>query len=666
MTQLTLDGMEQRRIIRAAPEREEPAVWIRALRIVKELSDAPDDVIREVRLRRGLNIVWAPPQASQSGRPTEEASIAGHTAGKTSFVRLLRYVLGDRHFGSEAVRRRIREHLPSAYVLAEVVVERETWGVARPLGVGAHPFSVRGATLDEIVAAEQRGDFGDYLEAIATSILPGLPATRFPDGNVAIGWEHLLPWLTRDQECRFVDFSSWRDSASDSESPALAAEQRHFLLRAVLDLVTNAEREEQERNAHLVEAKERLVARRPLLDHQAETDATRLCRLLDIDVPPAYGLFADAWRRVVDQLREDLPQHRDRLAAAVAAREKAMRNRDRARDIVVGAQRDVEDAELRLKLEQGALDQLDSIAAGEAFNTLFAALPVGRDYCNVRMADARAYGCPLASARVVALDEQRGARQPAEERAAQVTIVTGLRLDVQEKKSELAAADKSQRAAHGEYLRAQTAHDEARDVLLTKEQQLRETERLVALTLASGHEASKAADELRRLSDEIKASYTMQEALREERRQALAEFSGVFEHVVQALLGPGVHASVVAAGRSLALHVERDGERESAALSTIKLLAFDLAALTASIEGRGVFPRLLVHDGPREADLAAQIYERLFLYARDLEQISDGEPAFQYVLTTTSEPPQELQGEPWVRLLLSGAVGDARLYRMDL
>jgi len=90
------------------------------------------------------------------------------------------------------------------------------------------------------------------------------------------------------------------------------------------------------------------------------------------------------------------------------------------------------------------------------------------------------------------------------------------------------------------------------------------------------------------------------------------------------------------------------------------------ASLTASVEGRGHFPRFLLHDGPREADLAAEVYGRLFLYAHKLEQCYGGEAGFQYIVTTTTPPPEALIGEPWLRLTIAGVPAEERLLRMDL
>src|SRR5262249_43957802 len=120
------------------------------------------------------------------------------------------------------------------------------------------------------------------------------------------------------------------------------------------------------------------------------------------------------------------------------------------------------------------------------------------------------------------------------------------------------------------------------------------------------------------------------------------------QDVVRALLGDHVEARVEVKSRRIELRVEDRGERDGAAMATIKLLAFDLAALKLGIDGHGQYPGLLVHDGPREADMDGRIYERLFLYAKRLEEEAiSGAPAFQYIVTTTAPPPKEMQKQPF-------------------
>ena len=157
-------------------------------------------------------------------------------------------------------------------------------------------------------------------------------------------------------------------------------------------------------------------------------------------------------------------------------------------------------------------------------------------------------------------------------------------------------------------------------------------------------------------------------ALKKEAEERLKLFSAIYADIIQAVLGTSVSASTELGERGLNPTVKRNRELGGAALETIKTLAFDLAAVVHSIEGKGDHPRFLIHDGPREADMARVIYERFFIYARRMEEChSPGEAAFQYILTTTTHPPADMQeGSSWLLgSRLSGKTKEGRLLRED-
>ncbi|MEI7733381.1 MAG: hypothetical protein WCO56_27670 [Verrucomicrobiota bacterium] len=120
--------------------------------------------------------------------------------------------------------------------------------------------------------------------------------------------------------------------------------------------------------------------------------------------------------------------------------------------------------------------------------------------------------------------------------------------------------------------------------------------------------------------------------------------------------------------RGFTLSVKRKGELSGAALETIKVLAFDLGAMVLSMEGVGHHPRFLIHDGPREADMARVIYERFFLYSQKLEQcFTDTDQAnFQYIITTTTHPPKTMrEGSKWLRMSLNTSKTEERFLKED-
>ena len=116
-------------------------------------------------------------------------------------------------------------------------------------------------------------------------------------------------------------------------------------------------------------------------------------------------------------------------------------------------------------------------------------------------------------------------------------------------------------------------------------------------------------------------------------------------------------------GNGLRLVVQWGGERSTAAIESLKVIAFDLAVMCMSMEGDTHLPAFLLHDSPREADLGLSVY-RLFHVVSGLEGPSSS--AFQYIVTTTTQPPPEFQQQPWLRQELRGAPPSERLLRCDL
>lgn len=106
----------------------------------------------------------------------------------------------------------------------------------------------------------------------------------------------------------------------------------------------------------------------------------------------------------------------------------------------------------------------------------------------------------------------------------------------------------------------------------------------------------------------------------------------------------------------------------TATLSTsATVLGFDFACPIGYITGLGQLPGLFLHDSPREADMEDAMYHRMFDLAAHLEAVFAGaEPSFQYIVATTTPPPDELDREPYVRLRLDARQEDGLLLRRRL
>ena len=105
-----------------------------------------------------------------------------------------------------------------------------------------------------------------------------------------------------------------------------------------------------------------------------------------------------------------------------------------------------------------------------------------------------------------------------------------------------------------------------------------------------------------------------------------------------------------------------EGDQTSAALITLRLLAFDLAALLGSVRETSQHPGFLLHDSPREADLSVHIYRRLFTLITGTETQAENETV-QYIVATTEAPPDNLQKTPWLTCALSSRKPETRLLK---
>ena len=167
--------------------RPEPRLWVR--RIV--IWEKPSEIIRDIPLRRGLNIIWSPDPGAGLADLGRDAG-SGHGAGKTLFCRLLRYCLGEDTFSNDEQRKSIIELLPAGLVGAEVVMNGKPWAVIRPIGQTRKHVAKEGATLEELAPMkEPGGSIEPLLDALRSQIFPkgidGYPPVRlmwrwrFPD-----------------------------------------------------------------------------------------------------------------------------------------------------------------------------------------------------------------------------------------------------------------------------------------------------------------------------------------------------------------------------------------------------------------------------------------------------------------------------------------------------
>ncbi len=651
-------------------ERRVPGIWIETLAIHRALPICEETRLRRVSLRRGMNILWAEPNRS-SGAAQPRVRISGHATGKTTFCRFLRYILGEERYGNDEFRQAFRTKFENqGWALGEVWVGGRRWLVGRPLGAGAHPFAVQGPSIAslEAVANLPQGGYQDYLNALDVEVLGSLEDRGLPSTGLPLGWDMVLQWIARDQESRFASLLSWRNAASHSGSVDLQEAEKENILRIALGLSTGPEQELMRQHAKASKEHKIAAEKRKLIEYQIETEFRRVSQALGKDVSPDSPLPEEELQQAIVEMRKKaaslkaLADDDEETKALRLALEQANKDSLLAESLWEDAKEVAEGYQEQLEITSGKKTEAER-------KHKFREVEPFRNRCSAFLTDEVRKECRFARLRKTdeELDKEiqairsdadllefdkRRADAAVMERFEQLekkrSLVKEIRARLEKSEGRFAPAIKQASELEGRAVQTETAAKnlaEALDVRVQNEAGIK------CIT--------KTKDDLDAALEKSKAQHSAR----------MGAFSDLFRFVVQQLLGPDVEASVDFSGKSIRPNVDFHGKLDSAALETVRLLSFDLAALADGyIHTPSLLPRLLIHDSPREADLSVDIYHQIFDLMLRLEgEAKDGDLPFQYIITTTEPPPSSVRKAPWlIDPVLNATEAKTRFLGVDL
>jgi hypothetical protein len=632
--------------------RNGPRLWVRRLVIWRE----PGTIIRDIELKPGLNIVWSPDPGSSETAPI------GHGGGKTMFCRLLRYCLGEDGFAPESQRRSILEKLPNGQVGAEIILDGRVWIVVRALGARHRDIVVEGGSLDEATRdGVTPNGIGPLRDAVTKAIIGD--ATKLVPMSIGEprAWEAALAWATRDQECRFGHHLDWRDPNTDSHSPVRgrSMEDHLIVVRALLGALSSEEITTRRSEESLTKASIEFRAELARLDWQIGRSRNGLGAALgSIMTDAGLGLDAASLKAAaLKRLAEVMQIPGERTTADL---ESSRRDRDAARDELRRLEAKLNEVAIRIE-EQGKTATFMRSQLPTAHARMVKENNPICPICEVPIDKALAEGCgiSIATCDLGALNTRIGKLREEIERAE--AEIASVKAKEPELKCSIALARQNLEPLERTVLALERTQFDYSKAVRSAQRLVEEAERYEALL----GERAEVATSVNETATQLESTRDTLAAHRASVGETIDRLSVTFDAVLRELVPGEIKGQAKLDGNGLTLKVELGGERSTAAIESLKVVAFDLAALAMTIEGRTRLAGVFVHDSPREADLGRSIYDRLFGFARRLEGFGPN-PLFQYIVTTTSEPPVEFRSEPWLRLTLRGAPAEERLFGVDL
>ena len=630
----------------------------------------------------GVNIVWA----EEAEDTDAKANITGHSAGKTTFCRLFRYVLGERTFGTKPAMELIRKAFPDGYIAAELHFRGRKWAVARPFGSGRMSFIREDVTIEKLLAQRGRTITQEsYPKEIGLeSLLDELETGTIVQTAEQIRWSHILAWCTRDQEARFQSIHDWRSPRSEADTPSFRFPKAGplFVMRAVLGLFLPEELRAEERLAELQVEKDRLnkeiddKRREPqfrvtLYEHQLRQ---RLKFVFpeerDVDSLPfrSNNLFIEDLERLTQKARSSFEE----------LIEKGEFERK-------GLQKQIDEFGVELLLQQRTLDNFEVLfALGDSATLELNTAISKRQEQRMHIEELKDSLCTLGDIliedcshiqtrqRLLQITELQDANAMKQAEASR----TEERQKINDKKAAIQEEIECIKASRQNTI-------ERRDDLAARIREQKYSMRKIVdiydelVTWSQRRDKRVGYEELERLRRELDSVEKEAAGIGSElgslirqheknREQLTAIFSGAVKSVLSSERYDGL---VSFDNRELAFRITHGSAMTGEAVETLSVLLADVATIIYnSVSRKAHLPGFLLHDSPREADLGIQIYNSFIRFVASLQE-HFGEAAncpFQYIITTTTAPPAELQTDKYVKLQLNASSAEGLLLRHNI
>lgn len=668
--------------ISPSPIKAAPDVWIQRIALLSQIVPEPSYIREIITLRKGLNIIWAEePESEETG-----GDIAGHSAGKTTLCRVMRYVLGEKTFSNKANTQAIKKAFPSGYVAAEVWVKGQLYAVLRPLGENRNSYILKDGTIEQVI--KDRGEVAyqdnypsklgldQFIEDFATSTVVRT--------NEPIQWGHLLAWSARDQEARFQNIHDWRSSRSESDWPSFRFPKSDplFVMRVALGLFLPNELKSEE---SLAEMSRNLTTAEADLE-KAKREPEFWCEYLTEKIRDSLSEIIPENRKEITEAplqAEDLFPDLQRLTSKavfnledVQAREEEQRG---LTDISIKALQDqISEAQGDLNRLQ-ALFQVDTTASQELKTAQNA-----DESAKEKIDEAKYKLCPYGNLLIgdCTYVKDRQALISGKRKSIELMSAEELKArEIEHKKvdSQIAELQLIIKSKNAEITELTKKRDGLKTSIETRTRLMTDLKTNLA-ELITWTDRAGSPQKFEKLQPKVKEIETLKAQIAEKQdalNKLIADhdesrdlLSKIFSASAKSVLPSSAYDGVVKfQDRELNFQITKSGTMSGEAMETLAVLLGDISCLIFnSLSKKSNLPGFMIHDSPREADLGLRLYHSFIRFVAELEKAfteNKGCP-FQYILTTTTPPPENVLKSDAIRLQLDAAKQDGLLFRTDL
>lgn len=632
---------------------KEPMLWIERL-VIFESPEKRKEPIRDIPFHRGLNIVWGIELPDEAGSDaTHPVMLSGHSVGKTTLCRLIRYCLGEQKFSNQGAMSRIRNRFPNGWVGLKLVVLGRKWVVLKPIGQNGNSKAGEDKTIEDLFDVDgQTNQYKNFTEHLESSMLSGLQSDRPRNSEKPYEWKHLLAWLARDQEARFQSLHEWRSPRSQSDTPKFDNPKADplYLIRLVLGLIQAKELElygkQEDAQKQLNKCKAHITALRHEPENRLKDRERQLKQLLKVPLENPLHIDEDDLISPLflkrNEIKGKIPEIEgtiEQIDSRIAQKRIWLASYDEQRRVFL----------YTLKATEEGLEQApENTQEDEDIRKLRELIRRDCTFGNIPFTQCQYVQQRLAYAdKVINLQKKREENRVDGQVEQRLAIIEQQRKDHDEIVRVLNSLRQKLKIDLDERHKKQRALAEAREFIERLNYFVRE--RQEALDLIEGKALNMALQQEIDRADKLQEQMSKWElelgGVQSSYEQNLKSISSIYDSLIKRVLSQSYSGSIRLPKGEVKFEINEKTGLSGEAVETLALALADVSAMVCSNEGIGVHPRFLVHDSPREADLDRHIYNQ---YLREMWALTNelGGPynaSFQYIVTTTSRPPDNLE-----------------------
>ena len=621
-------------VVDPLPGRAEPRLWFQRLVIWGKPDCEP---IREVTFHPGLNIIWAHQGA---GAPNDTA--LPFDPGKTILVRLMRYCLGEDQLGIAADEGKIRVAFPAGAVGSVIRVDGKPFSIIRSFGEAKASIAQQGDRLEDVwncfATSSPSAGIAPFLQAVQLAFAPK------PDPALADVWGAVLNFVARDHAGGFAEVLRGHTHGNNS-GRLIAQEIRIKVLCQMLGLGDPEEFKRSRSSGE--ETKSSSLEAGPVARAMIAAISKRQ------SIPGGKSLtISELWKLLEERSNKVLD---------------SIQNYQATINTIEGNCAQLEKERFELTLQVVSLKTLLK-SSEERLPELSAELEEFRKHlisprdkcptCNLEIDEAISRGCLMPSA---GYDPNTITLRIAEKNAQIASLEQGIR----DHNKRLKDLDRDIR-------KNKTLIKESEETLKRIRNRLKKSRDYQAGVSIDIGTCERLRDATRAAPNVVPALAGSTEHAPDGRRhtafqRGVEEINAVYSQIVGELVCAQATGALRFKWDDLDACVSTESEQNDSVVNLLKILAFDFAVLVRAIQTDIPAPGLLIHDSPRVEDIPDDQYSKLFALALKLELPRDKssqaapvqEPLqHQYIITTSTPPPCELQSNHYVRLHLDAQLLD--------